>query len=262
MSGDRKNWITPTIGGALFIAGLIGIIWCPVGVGQRLSEAFFITGFLTIAVDPFLRRRLLKEATTDIFHHLLGFDLPVEIRETLKDFLLANRSYRRNVIIEAHAQTRPDGDVDVTWSMNADVVAVAATEYVQHVSFEEPEHGLILEASVTSSTHPELNYTEKSPSLKLDKDQPMVSAWSGKKVKLKKGDEIHSFVKFTTRGSRTGFSTTHFGNATINPRVRVSGSSVLEVFSSASDQRNENEYIHRKVFVQGDHIQVRWRPKT
>jgi len=259
---NRRNWITPTIGGALCVTGLIGIIWCPVGVGQRLSDALFITGFLTMAVDPFLRRHLLKEATTDIFHHLLGFDLPVEIRETLKDFLLANRLYRRNVIIEAHTQTRPDGDVDVTWTMNADVVAVAAMDYIQHVAFEEQEQGSILEASVTSAVHPELNYTQKSPALKPDKDQEMVSAWSGKKIKLKKGDEIHSFVKFITRGPSMGFSTINFGNATINPRVRVTASSDLEVFSSASDQRNDNEYIYRKVFIQGDHIQVRWRPKN
>lgn len=259
---EKGNWITPLIGGTLCLAGIVGIMRCPSGVGQRLSEALFIAGFLTVAVDPFLRRRLLKEATTDIFHHLLGFDLPVEIRETLKEFLFANRFYRRNVIIDANVQSRPDGTVEVTWTMNADLVAVAATVWNQHVSFEEPEQGAILEASVTSSVHPELNYAERSPALKPDKDQPMVAAWSGRKIRLRKGDEIHSFVKFTTRGPRTGFSTTHFGNPTINPRVRVSGSADLEVFSSAADQQNQNEYIHRKVFVQGDHIQVRWRPKV
>ena len=258
----RRNWIIPAIGGALFVVGLAGIIWCPVGVCQRLSDALFILGFLTLAVDPLLRRRLLKEATTDIFHHLLGFDLPVEIREALKDFLLQNRYYRENVIIDVHAETASDGMVDITWTMRADVVAVAATEYRQHTSFEEAEQGRVLQASVTSTSRPQLNYEVTTPSLTPDKNEPMVSAWFGKKMKLKKGDELQTFLKFVTRGHRTGFSTNNFASSTINPRIRVTSSDDLEIYASQSDQRIGNEYIYRKVFVPSDHIQVRWKPKS
>jgi hypothetical protein len=261
-SGQPKDWIGWVVGGILLIAGVTGLLFCPKEVGIRLSEAFFIAGVLTITVDPFLKRRLLKEASTDIFHHLLGFDLPSEIRETLKEFLLQNRYYRKNVDIEAHAQTSSDGMVEVTWSVRGEVVAVATTEYRQHVSFEEAEQGRILQASVTSTLHPGLNYTDNSPSLTPVEGEPMVTEWSGKIVKLKKGDQLNSFVKFVTRGQRTGFAVTNFGNSTISPRVRVSCSNDLEISASASDQRNGAEYIYRKVFVRGDHFQVRWKPKA
>src|SRR4029077_15392204 len=194
-------------------------------------------------------------------HHLLSFDLPLEIRETLRDFLLKNRSYRRNVTIDVHAETASDGMVDVTWSMRSDVVAVAPTEYQQHASFEDAEQARVLEASVTSDSHPKLNYAEKAPSLAPDRNEPMVFAWFGKKIKLKNGDVLHAFLKFVTRGPLTGFSVTNFASSTINPRVRVSSSDDLEIFASQSDQRSGNEYIYRKVFVPSDHIQIRWRPK-
>jgi len=164
------------------------------------------------------------------------------------------------VIIEAQAATAADGRVDVTWTMNADVVAVTTTEFIQHLSFEESEQGRLLEASVTSTSHPDLNYTEKFSQLVPDKE-PMVSSWSGTKIKMKKGDEIHSYIKFLTRGEQTGFTYINFGNSTVNQRIRVSSAPELEVFASSSDQRNGDEYIHRKVFVPGDHIQVRWRRK-
>jgi hypothetical protein len=141
------------------------------------------------------------------------------------------------------------------------VVAVATTEYRQHASFEEAEQARLLEASVTSTAHPQLNYTEKTPPLTPDKNEPMVSAWFGKKFKLKKGDELHSHIKFVTRGPRTGFSVTNFASSTINPRVKVSSSNDLEIYASQSDQRSGDEYIYRKVFVPSDHIQIRWRPK-
>lgn len=261
MSVHRRNWIIPAIGGALFVVGLAGIIWCPLEVGRRLSDAFFITGFLTLAVDPLLRRRLLKEATTDIFHHLLGFDLPVEIRESLKDFVFRNRYYRENVIIDVHAETASDGMVDITWTMRADVVAVAATEYQQHASFEEAEQGRVLQASVTSTSRPQLKYEVTTPSLEPVKNEPMVSGWFGKKMKLKKGDELQTFLKYVTRGRQTDFSTMNFASSTINPRIRVTSSDDLEIYASQADQRTGNEYIYRKVFVPSDHVQIRWRPK-
>ena len=271
-SGKWKAWIGPAIGGFLVVAGIIGIVWrsiachfgwvcCPSDTLIDLCKAMFIAGMVTVAVDPFLKRRLLKEASTDIFHHLLGFDLPLEIRETLRDFLFKNRSYRRNVIIDVHAETASDGMVDVTWTMHSDVVAVAATEYQQHASFEEAEQGRVLEASVTSASHPKLNYTETTPPLKPDKNEPMVSAWFGKKIKLKNGDVLHAYLKFVTRGPLTGFTVTNFASSTIHPRVRLSSSDDLDIYASQSDERSGNEYIYPKVFVPSDHIQIRWRPK-
>jgi hypothetical protein len=274
MGSDRwKAWVGSAIGGFLIVAGIIGLVWpsiaghfgwvcCPSDAFVDLWKAMFIAGVVTVAVDPFLKRRLLKEASTDIFHHLLGFDLPKEIRESLRDFLLNNRSYRENVIIDVHAQTASDGLVDVTWLMRWDVVAVATTEYQQHVSFEEADQGQILEASVTWTSHPKLSYTKKTPTLTPEENEPMVSAWSGKKIKLKNGDVLHAYVKFVTRGPLTGYSVTNFAYSTINPRVKVSSSDDLEIYASQSDQRVGNEYIYRKVFVPSDHIQIRWRPKT
>jgi hypothetical protein len=271
-SGKQKAWIGLAIGGALVLGGIAGLTWrsiaghfgwvcCLNDTLVDLWKAMFIAGVVTIAVDPFLKRRLLKEASTDIFHHLLGFDLPKEIRESLRDFLLNNRSYRENVIIDVHAQIASDGWVDVTWLMRWDVVAVATTEYEQHVSFEEADQGQILEASVTSTSHPELSYTKKTPTLTPEENEPMVSAWSGKKIKLKNGDVLHAYVKFVTRGPLTGYSVTNFASSTINPRVKVSCGDDLEIYASQSDQRVGDEYIYRKVFVPSDHMQIRWRPK-
>ena len=272
-SGKWKAWIGTAIGGLLIVAGIVGLTWrliaghfgwvcCPGDAWADLWKAMFIAGVVTVAVDPFLKRRLLKEASADIFHHLLGFDLPVEIRETLRDFLLQNRTYRENVIIEVHAQTASDGFVDVISSMRWDVVAAAKDEYQQHVSFEDADQGRILEASVTSTTHPRLNYTQTTPSLTPDNNEPMVSAWSGKKIKLKKGDRLHAYVKFVTRGPLTGYSVTNFASSTIHPRVKVPSSADLEIYASQSDQRSGDEYIYRKVFVPSDHVQIRWRPKA
>jgi hypothetical protein len=84
-------------------------MWCPTDLGIRLSEALFIAGVLTTIVDPFLKRRILREASKDIFYHLLGFDLPIELRDTLSDFLVENRFYRKDMEIEVQVDIQKDG---------------------------------------------------------------------------------------------------------------------------------------------------------
>src|ERR1039458_144590 len=108
-----------------------------------------------------------KEVAEDVFHNLLGFDLPEKIREALREFLESNRSYRRNVDIEATINpVRNEPLVEITFAVRAEVVAVATTDYQQHISFEESEKGRILEASVVSRSHQDRNDTKRDIPLK------------------------------------------------------------------------------------------------
>src|SRR2546421_3926574 len=78
-SSKWKAWIGTAIEGLLIVAGITGLIWhsiaghfgwgcCPSDAVVDLWKALLIAGVVTVAVDPFLKRRLLKEASTDIFH--------------------------------------------------------------------------------------------------------------------------------------------------------------------------------------------------
>jgi hypothetical protein len=257
-----QNWFGLYVGILLLLIGGLGVAFCPDQIGSRLSEALFITGFITAAVDPVLRRRLLKEASKDIFQHLLGFNLPLEAREALLDFVEQNRSYRANTQIDVAVTGAGRGLVDLHWTIRSELIAVAATKYKQHLSFEEAENGNIEHMSVTSLEHPERNYSLVAPTLRRNADEPMVMEWYGKEIKLKKGDVLQTYAKFKTSGPEIGFSVHNFGATTIHPSLRISPSPNFEVSASISDQRNGDEYIYQKVFVRGGHIQIRWKPKV
>jgi hypothetical protein len=64
-----------------------------------LIVALLIAGALTITVDPFVKRKARREATRDIFHHMLGFSLPIVIRERLQDTVEKTKLYRRNTTL-------------------------------------------------------------------------------------------------------------------------------------------------------------------
>jgi hypothetical protein len=230
---------------------------------RPLAEFCGLAGALTITVDPFLKRKLQQEAGRDIFHHLLGLDLPVEIRETLRDFLLHNRFYRKDVDILVDIKS-VGHEVELTMTMNALVVAVHRVAYCQHVAVEESDNGELLQASVTSTSFPGKSYTKNSKEAQL-KDEPdnlMVRSWTGNKVELTRNEQLSTFLRIKVRKSNHDFHTINFGSSVINPRVRLQGSEDLILAIDRADQINGNEHIYKKVFLNGDHIQVRWKPKN
>src|SRR5881396_3864670 len=93
----------------LMAIGFVGLRWCPDSFGLKLSEALLIAGVLTLTVDPFLKRRLFREASKDIFHHLLGFNLPEPIRERLKHIVNSSDLYRKDMTMTCTFYETADG---------------------------------------------------------------------------------------------------------------------------------------------------------
>jgi hypothetical protein len=252
--------------GLLLSAGVIALlIWeysTVPGIAFLGSAAEFLglAGALTITVDPFLKRKLQRDTAEDIFHHLLGFDLPIEIRESLKDFLLRNSYYRKDVDIQVNVQTLTATEAEIAIAMSAVVVCVKKMKYCQHVAYEEAENATVLEASVTSKFHPEKSYNT-CPTLTENAEEPMVWGWTGDPIELKSGEQLTTFLKLRMKRPIRDFHTFVFGSSVIHPRVRLYGSEDLFVTASKADQVNGNEHIYEKVFVEGDHFQIRWKPK-
>src|SRR6266496_926537 len=89
----------------------------PVREGSSaLGEALVIAAILALFVDPFLKDHLLREASKNIFEHLLGFDQEPEIRQKLKEVAFQTTLYRRNFRIEYRLE--PLGNDRVSFHIN------------------------------------------------------------------------------------------------------------------------------------------------
>jgi hypothetical protein len=246
----------PIIGAGLSLVGAAGLWWCPDALGIRFSEAFLIAGILSLTVDLYLKRKLQEDAARDIFHHLLGVNLPADLKDKLQNFFFENRSYRKNVIIEAHGEKVSDG-ILFSISVSSTVVATADTNYRQGLWFEESENPQLLQVSMTSTAKASASYSLLNPPLVRKQD---VLEWRGKKIPMNRDDELTTYAKFTVKQQETtGFWTHNFGASTIHPRVRISAGEGLKVTASIADQVNGNEHIYKKVFLAGDHVQIRWK---
>ena len=246
------------IAGAVLII-ISGCIWFIPHL-ERLSEALLIAGILTCTVDPFLKRRIIKESAKDIFQHLMGFDLPADIREKLRQLVVETKSYRTNMRISVALAKNSEG-VLVDIKINSTVTAASNTEYRQGLSGENKERIELLEASVTSNSNPALSYAIKDGKCNQNPDEPGVFEWKGKRLKLKKGDVVTSYIHYTVQKELSDFYILYFGAPVISPTLYILEHPGLEAHASKADQQNGAEYSYQRVFLVGDHLNVRWWPQ-
>jgi hypothetical protein len=217
------------------------------GFGHSVSEAVFLAAALTATVDPFLKRRLAEDAAKGIFHHLLGIDFPVEIRDQFQRALFGVEIYSTGVEIEVRAvQLADQGRVTLEVTTRSTIVAAKTNaEYQQTWAFEEAENATMLQASITSNSDPSISYSEENPLLASKPDDPEVLAWMGKKIKLSKGEQLSTYAKYRMTRPVFDFLTHNFMVPTIGARVRLEPSDDVVLSATTADQHVGNEYNYR-----------------
>ena len=101
-----RIWMLATL---LIIAGIAVIKYVPDNhVVSTAADAMLIAGILALAVDPFMKRDLLTEASRGIFVHLLGFEHHPQVKDKLKQIVfetkLLRSRFNNNITIEPRAE--------------------------------------------------------------------------------------------------------------------------------------------------------------
>jgi hypothetical protein len=259
----RHYWVTVVALSALCIIGYL-FITVPQEENRwhGLLEAVFIAAFLTVTVDPFVKRRLLKEASQDIFHHLIGIDLPIEMRERLKRYIFDLRYYREQMTLRVEAQREEDGRLRIHVTTDAVVVSLTDCSYQQRLTFEESECarviGMTARTATRTSEWPAGSEIVESP------DEPMELVAQNPDIPLSRGERLNSHFSFNVHGAETDFWVYNFGTTTVDVTVvlrPLPGMEMFAPYSKCRDKNNPNVYHYRRVFIVGDHLHVRWRPK-
>ena len=259
----REYWITIV---ALVVLTTIGFLFVMFPREENrwhgLLEAIFIAAFLTVTVDPFVKKRLLKEASQDIFHHLIGVDLPIEMRESLKQYVFGMKYYRKTLEVRAQGQREGDGRLRIHIRIEAEVIAVTKADYHQSLAFESSEDPRVIKMEARTATRTS-EWAPRSP-LVESKMEPMELVARNDPLPLRRGEELKSLFSFNIHGSETDFWVLHFGTTTLRTKVILEPLPNMEMFASDAgcrDPHNPNVYNYDEVFIKGDHLHIRWRPK-
>jgi hypothetical protein len=95
--------------------------WLLSGVVHGLSEAMMIAAVLGLTVDRIAKDKLLSDVSSDIWYHLMGRDLPVEIKGFIRHALLETKLVCTRLEIRYRLEEREDGRLDVYVTQTRDI---------------------------------------------------------------------------------------------------------------------------------------------
>ncbi len=251
-----------------FVTVLLSLLAAAVGIGlmywstspeflHALGEALFIAGFIALVVDPFVKQRLLREASKDIFHHLLGFGLPAEIKERLKRIVADTELYRQNMKTTcSFSYVANEVLIDVEQEFEVVNPTTIRIPFRHELQFEKNEHPQLKKTSLTANRG---SYTDTSPKLTPLSGETDVLAYRGRKVWIEPNKTYSFRADYSLRFPCPFFYFQHFGKPTINAVLLVRQKPPdLTVCASPAEIENQGEWSYVRLFMPGEHFVVRW----
>jgi hypothetical protein len=136
---------------ALIPVGLALLYSFPSGLGHSFAEAVSIASILGVTVDFYLKRRILREASLDISKFLLGYTLPQEIQDQIKNLMQTSLLRRDFEVRYEISRKREDRCyLKVEGSFLVENFTNEPQPYIQTLAFEAEESPQIVELRLDS----------------------------------------------------------------------------------------------------------------
>jgi hypothetical protein len=229
------------------------------GIFHPVGESLIVAGVLVLLIDPFLKERLLHEASKGIFHYLLGFDQQPEIKKRLKELVFDTKLFRRNYNVRCVFVPENDKmrlDMDVSFEVFNPTSEVQ--DYTHAAQFERVEHpksrGMFLISEAGS-------YSKNDVPFKPKDDDIEVLETKAETVKIKPSNKDISYrfsTKFSLIYPLEFFHAVHVGTPTIGMRVEVVPPEGFRITASQTPTCAENIWQYNQLFMPGEHVDIRW----
>jgi len=246
--------------GAVLLGSLAGLYFYPErGPWHGVIEAICIASALTLTVDPFVKKRLAHEVNKSIFYHVIGFDLPPAMQERLRTYLRALEYYRESLAVTARALRVEGDEVVMEITLEGRVVALTRCNYAPSLEFEDTEHGEVEElwAKRPGETEKLIEWKATGPSAVTHRD-PMTTTYNAPSAKLKAGETLESFFRFTLRQRKQDYWVQTFGTTTLKTTVTLAPLPKMKMYASHKPVSGDNKYEYDRVFIIGEDIRIRW----
>jgi hypothetical protein len=243
------------VGGVFLRCSAPGTFW------HSFGEATFIAGLLVLFVDPMLKGRLLREASRGIFHYLLGYDQQPEIKDRLQQLVFDTKLFRKNFYMKCTFTPEQNSmRLDLDCSFEIINPTNEPQNYTHCVQCERVENPTVRALTLIS----EKDSYSVIPELKPKKDDPFALEASAGDIEIQpmsKGRTYRFGSNFSMIYPLEFFYAVHVGTPTITMTVEVVPLDGFEINASPCPIFTKNIWKHDKLFMPGEHIDVRWERK-
>jgi hypothetical protein len=220
-----------------------------------LVVALVIAAILTMTVDPFVKQRLYREATRDIFHHMLGFSLPAVIRERLQNTVETTKIYRQN--FTEHIVISEDGE-SVVFDTEVEFEVLNPTPH---------DFGFLPLLQFEKSERPVLKSLTCFGSANCGKDARLVPTSGGRgfeckgaEITIPAGGSKRFKYEYSVRyPTALGFYFPDFKYPTIGLGLTIKAPSNLNVKATPAEYEADGEWRYpNRLFMPGERFGITW----
>jgi len=251
------------VGLALIAIGASVIHWNHYQLVKDLGDALVVAGILALVVDPYLKHRLVKEASRGIFIHLLGFEHHPQVKDKLKKLVFETKLLRKRFDLRCKIIPLDVDGYELRVETDAEITNPTHTPepFIPNLGFEMAERPVIDEYSFTPSSGK--GWTINNPAMKELPDDLGVQAPTLKKCVIEPEEKgiTYRFCGAYRLRLKCGLTQIYMGLPTLEMTIRVEAPPDYEVFANNSDNQNENFWQYNTIRMQGDHVILRWRQK-
>ena len=208
-----------------------------------------------MTVDPFVKRRVHREVTRDIFHHMLGFSLPAVIRERLQNTVEQTKLYRQNLI--EHIVILEDSD-SLIFDTEVEFEVLNPTphdlSFLPRMEFEKSEQPTI--KSLTCFGEPKCGENAKV----VPTSNGMGFQCEGAPITIPSGGSRKFKYEYSVRyPTALGFYYPHFKYPTIGLALTIKAPANLRVTATPADFEATGEWRYpNRLFMPGEQFGIVW----
>jgi hypothetical protein len=237
---------------------------------HSLAHALIIAGILALTVDQYVKGRVLHEVSRDVSKYLVGYRLPEEVQDRIRE-LMQTKWIRRKMEVRVALSRHQDGDriiLDVRTSHEIQNITSLPLDFQDEVMFEKHDRFQILELGCETEDGA-CSYFLESHEIGPGEVVGGRIKFLGKKVRIPPASETAGIsYRFSSRfqleyPTRHG-CTIHFPTPAVGVVFEITDKpvDVSCFFAPAPDQVGHNRWVYKRLFLPGEYVRLSWEQEA
>jgi len=232
-------------------------------LSHSLGDALVIAAVLSLTVDQYVKWRVLREVTSDISKYLIGYRLPEQLQDRIRNIMQTKwilRNYQVRIRINRQGVNRLEADVTISECVQN--ITSETQEYDDSIIFSKLEKKRVTEFRCDCGNE-ESNYHLNETRIRQDEEQGQVRH-GAKKVKIPPVAETERDFQFSKRytvpHSYASREVLTFREATIGATVHVTDcpDDLKFYLVPSPDQETHHRWTYNRLFLPGEQIIIQW----
>jgi hypothetical protein len=256
--------LTFAIGAAL--SSRWALWWPHLPILAGVGEALMIAAILAFTVDKFVKEHFIYDVSRDVFHYIVGYDVPDEIKLKIKELLQISIVAVHKMIelrIQHKGKTSVAVFVQVEWAVRN--LSHLKREYTPRISVLRSDRPVFLRHQVISKTY---SYSDDGDTLTkrvLRREDSAVDECVGEPLEIEPYSDVGEFRirwEYSVTQPKEHYHLDGFGTPTIGLTVRVARPPDIDVDVIGDFKHVGNEWSTDRLFDRGEFVTIQWRPKN